>query len=70
MPSLRNVVLTAPYFHDGRTSSLEEAVEIMGRSQLGRELSKEDIRLIVRFLGTLTGELDGKPLEPGGAANR
>lgn len=70
VPSLRNVLLTAPYFHDGRTSSLEEAVEIMGRSQLGRELSKEDVRLVVRFLGTLTGELDGKPLEPSGTTDR
>lgn len=64
VPSLRNVRLTAPYFHDGRTSSLEEAVEIMGRRQLGRELAQEEVRLIVRFLDTLTGELDGEPLAP------
>jgi cytochrome c peroxidase len=63
VPSLRNVRLTAPYFHDGRASSLAEAVEIMGRSQLGRELAREDVDLIVRFLDTLTGELGGVPLE-------
>src|SRR5947208_6762033 len=38
VPSLRNVAVTAPYFHNGYTSSLVEAVEIMGRSQLGRQL--------------------------------
>jgi cytochrome c peroxidase len=64
VPSLRNVRLTAPYFHDGRTASLEEAVEIMGRSQLGRQLDEAEVRLIVRFLETLTGELDGRKLAP------
>jgi cytochrome c peroxidase len=62
VPSLRNVAVTAPYFHNGYTSSLAEAVEIMGRSQLGRELSKDDVRLIVQFLNTLTGEYEGRPL--------
>jgi cytochrome c peroxidase len=62
VPSLRNVAVTAPYFHNGYTSSLAAAVEIMGRSQLGRELSKDDVRLIVQFLNTLTGEYEGRPL--------
>jgi cytochrome c peroxidase len=62
VPSLRNVAVTAPYFHNGYTSSLAEAVDIMGRSQLGRELSKDDVRLIVQFLNTLTGEYEGRPL--------
>jgi cytochrome c peroxidase len=62
VPSLRNVAVTAPYFHNGYTSSLAEAVEIMGRSQLGRELSRDDVRLIVQFLNTLTGEYKGRPL--------
>ena len=62
VPSLRNVAVTAPYFHNGYTSSLAEAVEIMGRSQLGRDLSKDDVRLIVQFLNTLTGEYEGRPL--------
>lgn len=62
VPSLRNVAVTAPYFHDGRTASLEEAVEIMARYQLGRELAHRDIQVIVKFLGTLTGEYRGRPL--------
>ncbi len=61
VPSLRNVALTAPYFHDGSVATLEEAVAIMGRYQLGRTLSAEDVTLIVAFLRTLTGEIpDGR----------
>lgn len=62
VPSLRNVAVTAPYFHDGRTASLGEAVKIMARSQLGREIDQRDTDLIVKFLGTLTGEYRGRPL--------
>jgi len=62
VPSLRNVVVTAPYFHDGSAASLREAVDIMARIQLGRELPQQDLDLIVKFLGTLTGEYDGRPL--------
>ncbi len=62
VPSLRNVALTAPYFHDGRTRSLKEAVATMARVQLGRRLSPQDVDLIVRFLHTLTGEFRGRPL--------
>src|SRR5690554_4800974 len=57
VPSLRNVALTAPYFHDGSVERLEDAIEIMGRYQLGRRLTEEDIRLIAAFLTTLTGTL-------------
>jgi cytochrome c peroxidase len=67
VPSLRNVAVTAPYFHDGRTASLARAVEIMGRNQLGRELRRRDVELIVQFLGTLTGEYRGRPLASGAA---
>jgi cytochrome c peroxidase len=59
VPSLRNVALTGPYFHDGSTSTLDEAVVIMARVQLGRSLDQEDVRAIVAFLGTLTGEPRG-----------
>jgi cytochrome c peroxidase len=45
-------------------ASLEEAVESMGRSQLGRSLSGQEIALIVAFLRTLTGEYQGRPLAP------
>ncbi|MER8728895.1 c-type cytochrome [Mesorhizobium sp. M1227] len=62
VPSLRNVAVTAPYFHDGRTASLADAVKIMARNQLGRELDQRDADLIVEFLGTLTGEYRGRPL--------
>jgi cytochrome c peroxidase len=62
VPSLRNVSVTAPYFHDGSAASLREAVDVMARVQLGRELPKEDLVLIVKFLETLTGEYQGRPL--------
>ncbi|MFZ4968702.1 cytochrome-c peroxidase [Pseudomonas gingeri] len=62
VPSLRNVALTAPYFHDGSAKTLDEAVSVMFTYQLGRIPSAEDKRLIILFLKTLTGELGGKPL--------
>ncbi len=63
VPSLRNVAVTPPYFHGGGVNDLGEAVAIMGRSQLGRELSDEDRTLIVAFLRSLTGRYAGKSLE-------
>jgi len=62
IPSLRNVALTAPYFHDGSAATLKEAVKIMIRYQLGRDIPKEEIELIIDFLGTLTGKYKGKSL--------
>jgi cytochrome c peroxidase len=56
VPSLRNVALTAPYFHDGSAQTLESAITIMANYQLGRSLSAEDTALIAQFLGSLTGE--------------
>lgn len=53
---LRNIALTAPYFHSGQVWSLKEAVELMGSSQLGAELSGKEVDLIVGFLQTLTGD--------------
>jgi cytochrome c peroxidase len=64
VPSLRNVAVTPPYLHDGSVASLDEAVGIMARSQLGRELPEQDINLIVRFLHTLTGVYQGRSLAP------
>ena len=52
---LRNVALTAPYFHSGAVWDLREAVSIMSSSQLGTELAEPQIDEIVAFLGTLTG---------------
>jgi cytochrome c peroxidase len=62
VPSLRNVAVTAPYFHDGRVSSLDEAVSRMARSQLGRTLTANEIDALVAFLNTLTGEYNGQKL--------
>jgi cytochrome c peroxidase len=62
VPSLRNVAVTAPYFHDGRAQTLEQAVDEMARSQLGRMLAAHEIGLIASFLRTLTGEYRGRPL--------
>lgn len=56
VPSLRNVALTAPYFHNGSAATLGEAVDVMFRYQLGRTAPKDDKALIVRFLQSLTGE--------------
>jgi cytochrome c peroxidase len=62
VPSLRNVVVTAPYFHDGRARKLERVVATMARVQLGRQLTQANIHLIVQFLQTLTREYRGRPL--------
>ncbi|MBL8443065.1 MAG: cytochrome-c peroxidase [Zoogloeaceae bacterium] len=56
VPTLRNVELTYPYFHDGEAATLEQAVEIMGRLQLGRKYSDQEVGQIVAFLKTLTGD--------------
>lgn len=62
VPSLRNVALTAPYFHDGSVARLDQAVAVMARHQLGRELTDEDVSLISAFLRSLTGQYHGEPL--------
>ncbi|EIJ41712.1 cytochrome c peroxidase [Beggiatoa alba B18LD] len=56
VPTLRNVELTYPYFHDGAAKTLTEAVDIMGRLQLGKQFTTEENAKIVAFLKTLTGE--------------
>ena len=56
VPTLRNVELTYPYFHDGAANTLEEAVDVMGRVQLGKKFTDEEKGKIVAFLKTLTGE--------------
>lgn len=57
VPSLRNIVHTAPYFHDGYVSDLREAVRIMGKAQLDHDLSERQIDRLISFLNTLTGEV-------------
>lgn len=56
VPTLRNVELTYPYFHDGAANTLKEAVDVMGRIQLGKKFSDTDNAKIVAFLKTLTGD--------------
>lgn len=62
VPTLRNVELTYPYFHDGEAETLEEAVDVMGRLQLGRKYSEEEVGQIVAFLKTLTGDRPEVPM--------
>jgi cytochrome c peroxidase len=57
VPLLRNIELTAPYFHDGSRESLDEAVKIMADIQLGQDLSEQQVDDIVAFLESLTGDL-------------
>ena len=56
VPTLRNVELTYPYFHDGAAATLAESVDVMARVQLGRRYTAEDNARIVAFLKTLTGD--------------
>ena len=55
VPTLRNIALTAPYFHSGKVWDLKEAVTIMGTSQLGAQLDPQEVDSLVAFLGSLTG---------------
>lgn len=63
VPSLRNIAVTSPYFHDGSAETIEQAIAVMGKTQLSRELKVEEIILIKAFLMTLTGEYKGKMLD-------
>lgn len=56
VPTLRNINLTAPYFHDASAKTLEEAIETMARYNLGITISKEDTDLLASFLKSLEGE--------------
>jgi cytochrome c peroxidase len=58
VPSLRNIEKTAPYFHDGATAGLDQAVRDMAEYQLGKTLSDQETRQIVSFLNVLTGTID------------
>jgi cytochrome c peroxidase len=57
VPSLRNIALTDPYFHDGSQKTLKDAIQKMSYYQLGREISPEEVDKIYKFLHTLTGKL-------------
>jgi cytochrome c peroxidase len=56
VPTLRNIEMTYPYFHDGEVESLTEAVDIMAKIQLGKKLTQSENAQIVAFLKTLTGQ--------------
>jgi cytochrome c peroxidase len=67
VPTLRNIGLTAPYFHNGAVKDLDTAVKVMAKTQLDKDLSKEEIADIVAFLNALTGEFPEQkmPVLPG-----
>lgn len=56
VPTLRNVALTAPYFHNGSVKTLDQAVRVMAKTQLNQELSDQEAADLVAFLNSLTGE--------------
>lgn len=62
VPSLRNVARTAPYFHNGSVRTLEEAIDVMFRYQLGRLAPQADKALIVKFLHSLNGQVPAHAL--------
>lgn len=62
VPALRNVEKTAPYFHDGSVADLSKAIDIMAQTQLGKQLSTEEIAKIEAFLKSLTGEIPSQAL--------
>lgn len=63
VPTLRNVALTAPYFHDGSVETLAEAVDKMAYYQVGVQLSEAEIGKITAYLETLNGEYNGQILQ-------
>ncbi len=60
VPSLRNIAKTAPYLHNGGVADLGATVKIMGKAELNKDLTDAQIKSIVTFLGSLTGDLDAK----------
>jgi cytochrome c peroxidase len=64
VPSLRNVTKTAPYFHDGSVPTLEKAIRAMAVHQRGNQLSDADVKSIVAWLDTLTGEIPHDYIKP------
>ena len=61
-PTLRNVALTWPYYHDGSVPTLDKAIDMMARYQVGRKMPAADVQKVQSFLQALTGELKGKPV--------
>lgn len=70
VPTWRNIALTAPYFHNGKVQTLDEAVRVMAKTQLGMDLKPEQVNDIVAFMHSLTGEFPKQsfptlPMTPG-----
>ena len=62
VPTLRNIALTAPYFHNGSVKTLDTAVKLMAKLQLGKDLSQQEQDDIVAFLNALTGKFPKQPM--------
>ncbi len=62
VPTLRNVALTAPYFHNGSVPTLDEAVRVMAKTQMGRDLTDAEAADVVEFLKSLTGEFPAQTM--------
>ncbi len=62
VPTWRNVALTAPYFHNGAVKTLDEAVRVMAKTQLNKDLKDDEVHAIVAFLNSLTGEIPPQTL--------
>ena len=56
VPSLRNIAQTGPYFHDGSVETLDEAIELMAKHQLGKDVGQGFVKHVKAFLGSLTGK--------------
>jgi cytochrome c peroxidase len=57
VPGLRNVEKTYPYFHDGSIASLDSSIQIMAKTQLDKTLTGDEVKNIVAFLKTMTGDI-------------
>ncbi len=62
VPTLRNIALTAPYFHNGRVKTLDEAVRVMAKTQLNKDLTDAETTSLVAFLNALTGRFPQQPM--------
>ena len=62
VPTLRNVAITAPYFHNGKVKTLDEAVRVMAATELDRKLTEQQVADIVEFLKSLTGKFPAQTL--------
>ena len=62
VPTWRNVAVTAPYFHNGSVKTLDEAVRVMAKTQLNKQISNKDVDAIVAFLNSLTGEFPAQSM--------